>query len=82
MFIKLLYITCISNFTFISTHHAVCVDGYDLHAVINEVGGEANVDSCLLLVASQNPDIDPGFLQTLNGLRYPFLQTIFYASGS
>lgn len=41
-----------------------------------------NVDSCLLLVPCQHPDLDAGFVKGIYRLGDSLLQTVFNASGT
>ena len=52
------------------------VDDHDVHLCIKEAGGEANVDSRLLLVPRQHPHFDPGHTQACDRLRHAVLKPV------
>mmetsp|Transcript_15901 Transcript_15901/g.37946 ORF Transcript_15901/g.37946 Transcript_15901/m.37946 type:complete len:309 (+) Transcript_15901:836-1762(+) len=66
------------------SHHvfAVSVDNGDVHFICEELTGETNVDSRLLLISREHPYLEPTAGEGGNGFRYPDLKLVFDGRGA
>ncbi|KAH6605615.1 hypothetical protein Trco_004768 [Trichoderma cornu-damae] len=60
----------------------VDLDMDQLHIVVEQVAGEANVDGGLDFVAGQHPELDSGLAQELDGIGHAVLETVFDGSAA
>lgn len=62
-------------------HLAFCVNGVNSVGLIQQSAGVGDVDRCLLLISSQDPELDPSFPQSCDCVWNSFLQPVFDPSG-